>query len=76
MDTENLNSPDPNDQPPVDDLDSYMNVDSSVDISMPEIPIPMPEPVVEKELSSEPPEELVVEKDFSKFKIHKVKEFL
>ena len=49
MNTENLNSPAPDNQPPVDDLDSYMNSDSSVDISMPEIPIPMPKMVEEKE---------------------------
>tara|TARA_R110000751_G_scaffold282487_2_gene385649 strand:- start:1400 stop:2590 length:1191 start_codon:yes stop_codon:yes gene_type:complete len=49
MNAENLNSPAPDNQPPVDDLDSYMNTDSSVDISMPEIPIPMPKMVEEKE---------------------------
>ena len=40
---DNENKPDNSDDLPIDDLSSYMNPEPSVDISMPDIPIPTPE---------------------------------
>ena len=40
---DNENKSDSSDDLPIDDLSSYMNPEPSVDISMPDIPIPTPE---------------------------------
>lgn len=40
---DNENKPDNSDDLPIDDLSSYMNPEPSVDISMPDIPIPTPQ---------------------------------